>query len=130
MIVKIENTPENMVGFQALGEVTKDDFETKVIPEVKALVERTGTLNYLMVIDTELTNFTVGAWLQDVLLGIKNIGKWNRAAILSDVEGVKVFTNIFSVIVPGEFRCFGVDQLEAATVWVSGENDYLKTKVG
>lgn len=129
MIVKIENTPVNMVGFHAMGEVTKEDFETKVIPEVKALVERTGTLNYLMVIDTTLKSFTVGAWLQDVLLGIKNITKWNRVAILSDVEGVKVFTDIFSVIMPGEFRCFGKDQLEAATVWVSGENDYLETKL-
>lgn len=129
MIVKIENTPDNMVGFQALGEVTKEDFENKVLPEVKELVERTGELNYLMVIDTELKSFTVGAWLQDVLLGIKNITKWNRAAILSDVEGIKIFTDIFSKIMPGEFKAFGKDQLEAATVWVSGENDHLKTKL-
>lgn len=129
MIVKIENTPDNMVGFQTLGEVTKEDFETTVVPEVKALVERTGKLNYLMVINTELKNFSAGAWLQDILLGLKNITKWNRAAILSDVEGVKVFTDIFSVIMPGEFKCFGKDELEAATVWVSGENDHLKTKL-
>ena len=112
MIVKIENTPDNMVGFQTLGEVTKEDFETTVVPEVQALVARTGKLNYLMVVNTELKNFTAGAWLQDLLLGLKNLTKWNRAAILSDVEGVKIFTDIFSVVMPGEFKCFGKADLK------------------
>ena len=122
MIVKIENVPDNMVGFQAMGEVTKDDFEKKVLPEVKALVERTGKLNYLMVIDTALQNFTAGAWFQDTLMGLKNIATWNRTAILSDSESLKSFTNIFSAIVPGEFRGFSTDQLEIAVVWVSEGN--------
>lgn len=119
MIVKIENVPENMVGFQLLGEVTRDDFEEKIIPEVKALAERTGKLNYLMVIDTALQNFTPGAWLQDALLSIKNFSIWNRVAILSDAEPLKTFTSIFSIVVPGEFRGFSKDQLEAAVAWVS-----------
>jgi len=72
-----------------------------------------------MVIDTDLSNFTAGAWLQDALLGLKNIGSWNRAAILSDSEGIKTFTNIFSIVVPGEFKGFSKDQLEEAVVWVS-----------
>lgn len=121
MIVKIENTPENMVGFQAINEVSKNDFEKLVVPEVEALIERTGKLNYLMMIDTELTNFTAGAWLQDALLGLKHLGSWNRAAILSDSEGIKTFTNIFSLVVPGEFKGFSKDQLEEAVVWVSAE---------
>src|SRR6185312_15276084 len=104
MIVKIENTPDNMVGFQAINEVTKEDFKAQVIPHVEELVKRTGKLNYLMVINTDLSNFTAGAWLQDALLGLKNIGSWNRAAILSDSEGIKTFTNIFSIVVPGEFK--------------------------
>jgi len=121
MIIKIENTPDNMIGFQALGDVTKEDFEIKVLPEVKALIERTGKLNYLMVIDTALQHFTAGAWLQDALLGIKNLSLWNRVAILSDSEPLKTFTNIFSIVMPGEFRGFSKDQLETAVAWLSEE---------
>ena len=122
MIVKIENVPDNMLGFQAMGEVTKDDFEKKVIPEIKALIERTGKLNYLMVIDTAFQNFTAGTWFQDTLAGLKNLAIWNRTAILSDSESLKLFTNIFSVVVPGEFRGFSKDQLETAVAWVSEGN--------
>lgn len=121
MIVKIENVPENMVGFQAIGEVTKREFEQKVIPEMQALAERTGKLNYLMVIDTALQSFIPGAWFQEMLTGFKNTAAWNRTAILSDAESLKSFSNIYSVIIPGEFRGFSKDQLEAAVAWVSEE---------
>lgn len=121
MVVKIENVPDNMLGFQAMGDVTREEFEQKVIPEVNALIKRTGKLNYLMVLDTALQNFTAATWFQDALIELKNLTIWNRIAILSDSESLKSFTNVFSVITPGEFRGFSSDQLEAAVAWVSGE---------
>jgi len=118
MIQKISNVPDNMVAFRASGEVTKEDFEN-VFPEVEALVERTGKLNYLLELETSPADFTMGAWLQDALLGIKNITKWNRAAIVSDSEGVRNFTDAFSKVMPGEFRGFPISELEHAIDWVS-----------
>ena len=118
MIQKISNVPDNMVAFRASGEVTKEDFEN-VFPEVEALVERTGKLNYLLELETSPAEFTMGAWLQDALLGIRNITKWNRAAIVSDSEGVRNFTDAFSKVMPGEFRGFPVSELDHAIDWVS-----------
>lgn len=108
-----------MVGFKATGEVTKEDFENVVMPAVKSLVAKQGELNYLLLIDTELKNFTAGAWWQDALLGIKNLTKWRRAAIVSDSSGISAFTNIFSVVVPGEFKGFKPSELDDAIHWVS-----------
>lgn len=122
MISLLTDVPSNMVAFKATGTVTKEDFETVVMPAVSELVSRTGELNYLMMIDTELGKFTSGAWMQDLLLGIKQITKWNRAAILTDSEGINKFTDIFSVIVPGEFRGFDKSALDEAVKWVSGGN--------
>ena len=67
-------------------------------------------------------NFTVGAWLQDAVLGIKVFSKWNRAAIISDTQGIKIFTELFSKIMIGEFKCFNHDELNAAITWVSEED--------
>ena len=50
MIVQIPDLPNNMVGFRADGEVTKDDFEV-VKHQVATLVEKTGKLNYLLFLD-------------------------------------------------------------------------------
>lgn len=84
MISIINDAPENVAAFNATGEITREDFENLVIPHVKSKVEQFDELNYLLYLDTDLDNFTMGAWLQDALLGIKNITKWNRAAIVTD----------------------------------------------
>jgi len=121
MIEQIKNLPTNMVGFRTTGEVVKEDFEM-VNEEVKILVERTGKLNYMLFLDNSLADFTAAAWLQDVLLGIKNLTKWNRAAIVSDSEGVQKFTDAVSVIMPGEFRGFSKNEYEEAIAWTSEKN--------
>ena len=122
MITIINDAPENVAAFNATGEVTKEDFENLVIPYVKNKVEQFDELNYLLYLDTDLSNFTIGAWLQDALLGIKNLSKWNRAAIVTDKEGVQNFTDIFSVLMPGEFKSFPKENLYNAFYWCQKGN--------
>jgi len=121
MIEKLTNIPDTMVGFRAAAEVTSADFEKVVVPSVNELIARTDKLNYLMVIDTSLKHFSAGAWLQDALLGIKKLTKWSKVAILSDSEGIQKFTDIFSVVSPGEFKGFNRDELDKAVAWIQEE---------
>lgn len=119
MIYAIENLPANMVGFKAIGNITENDFSKIVIPTVKVLIDKTDKLNYLLVLDTSIKNFSKEAWFENAMMGMKNLTKWNRAAIVSDVTAIKVFTNIFSVLMPGEFKVFEHSQLQDAIDWVS-----------
>lgn len=119
MIYAIENLPANMVGFKATGNITENDFSKIVIPTVKVLIDKTDKLNYLLVLDTSIKNFSKEAWFENAMMGMKNLTKWNRAAIVSDVTAIKVFTNIFSVLMPGEFKVFEHSQLQNAIDWVS-----------
>ncbi|MCY1243134.1 hypothetical protein D3C87_61670 [compost metagenome] len=122
MIEQIHNLPDNMVGFRSSGEVTQDDFKL-VNTKVSELVQKTGKLNYLLYLENSPADFTFGAWIQDALLGIKNITKWNRAAIISDSEMVDKFTSFFSKIMPGEFKVFHKNDLERAIDWTSEKID-------
>lgn len=122
MIVQIPDLPDNMAGFRADGEVTKDDFEV-VKHQVASLVEKTGQLNYLLFLDNSPADFTFGAWMQDALLGINHITKWNRAAIISDSEAVINFTAVFSKVMPGEFRGYHKGDYQKAVDWVSGRSE-------
>jgi hypothetical protein len=121
MIQRISSLPETMVGFRAVGEVTKEDFDHIVIPAVKEIVEKTGQLNYLLVIDTSIENFTAGAWVKDAILGIKNLTQWQRAAIVSDSKAIKKFTDFFSMLIPGEFKGFDHESLQEAIDWTSSK---------
>lgn len=123
MIQQLDNLPPNMVGFKATGEVTEADFTNTVMPKVKQLIDKTDTLNYMLVLDTSIKNFTAGAWFKDAIMGVKHLSKWNRAAIVSDVDGIRTFTDIFSVIMPGEFKGFEHKDLQAAVDWVSEKTE-------
>lgn len=123
MITIIPDAPENVAAFNATGEITKEDFEKVVIPWVKEKVEQFDELNYVLYLDTNLDNFTMGAWLQDVFLGLKNLTKWNRTAIVTDKEGVQNFTDIFSVLMPGEFKSFPKENLYNALYWCKNGNE-------
>ena len=119
MIHQIDTT-DNIVAFRALAEVTKEDFLTAVVPAVEHLVKQTNEINFLLVLDTDIKNFTADAWLQDALLGLKHLGKWNRAAIVTDSEDIISFTNGFSYVVPGEFHGFKKEAFNKALNWVEG----------
>ena len=96
MITHIEKLPLNMVGFRASGKITEVDFSEIVMPKVKELIKKTDKLNYMLVLDTSIKNFTAGAWFKDTIMGIKHLTKWNRAAIVSDIGAIRTFTEIFS----------------------------------
>lgn len=119
MINRITDVPSNMVAFRATGEVTAEDFGP-VLEAVNKKVAETGELNYLLVLETSPKDFTLGAWLQDAILGLKNITKWNRAAIVSDSETISKFTDIFSKVMPGEFRGFAKEEYTEALAWTAG----------
>lgn len=123
MITLIPDVPENIAAFKANGEITKEDFENLVFPHVKEKVNTFNELNYLLYLDTDLDQFTFGAWFQDALLGLKNITKWNRAVIVTDKKGVQNFTDIFSVLMPGEFKSFPKEDLANAIFWCANGNE-------
>ena len=129
MIEELKNTPNTMVGFVVRDEVTKEDFDRVVLPAVHELVQRTDKLNYLLVVDTSLKNFTIGAWLKDAMLGLNNINKWNRTAIVTDSVGIQWFTELFSKVVPGEFRGFNHNELKNAIQWVGEQNGITEKQV-
>ncbi|MDQ1163027.1 STAS/SEC14 domain-containing protein [Chryseobacterium sp. SORGH_AS_0447] len=123
MITIIPEAPENVAAFSATGDVTKEDFQNLVLPHVQRKVDEYNELNYLLYLDTDLDKFTMGAWLQDAILGLKNLTQWNRAAIVTDKEGVQNFTDIFSVVMPGEFKSFPKGNLYNALYWCKNGNE-------
>ena len=56
---------------------------------------------------------------EDAVMGVKHLLKWNRAAIVTDVQGIRTFTAVFSKLMPGEFKGFPHEELEQAIDWAS-----------
>jgi SpoIIAA-like len=119
MISIIKDAPANVAAFRATGDVRKADYDNIVIPTIDALVEKQDSINFLLVLDTSLSNFTIAALLEDLAVGMKHFTKWHKMAIVSESGAINTFTDLFSYIAPGEAKGFTHAQLDEATRWVS-----------
>ncbi len=121
MLTIIADLPQNVVGVSATGEVTADDIKNVLLPALEKQVKLYDEINYLLVLHTDVENWTAGSWAQDMWAGLKNFTKWNRIAVSTDQQMVEKFTNGFSFLTPGEAKGFTLAEIEEAKKWVSGE---------
>ena len=77
MIEKLAESSGNVIGFKCIGAITASDYK-KMVPEVKALVEKEGNIRLLF----DLSEFKwekMEAWLADLKFGSEfrhEIKKW------------------------------------------------------
>lgn len=119
MIQQITDVAPGTAAFKLAGEVTKSDYDTVVIPGVDKLAETNDTINFMLVIETDLSNFTIGAWLQDAWVGLKHFSKIRKVAVVSDSDIEEKMTAFADTLVPKvEFRSFTLAEQSAARAWL------------
>jgi len=124
MLQFIKDLPDHVVGIRATGEVDKEDYEKVLIPRMEELAARQGEINYLLVLETDVQNFSAGAWWEDFKLGLKNFTKWKKIAVVTDQKSVAWFSDAFKHFIPGESRGFSLYELDKAIEWVTEDEEH------
>jgi hypothetical protein len=124
MVTKIEDVAPHVAAFKATGKVDKHDYDNVLVPELERKGKEHGHLHMLMLLETPVKNFTLGAWLEDAWMGLKHFRGWKKIAIVTDEKPVETFTNNFSFVIPGEAKGFKLSELETAKEWVAEEDEY------
>jgi hypothetical protein len=124
----MKDLPEHVVGVRALGKVNKDDYEQTLVPVIERVAKEFGELNFIMVFETDISNFTYGAWMQDAKMSLKQFAKWNKIAIVSDQKIVEKISHIFNFISPAEAKGFPVSDIELAKAWVATPKELTDKK--
>ncbi|MVN20368.1 SpoIIAA family protein [Mucilaginibacter arboris] len=119
MIEVMTDVPANVVGFRATGKVEKTDYDQTVVPELNKHVSKNGEINFLLVLKTDVGNYSLGAVAADLKEGVKHFTKWHRMAIVTDQKGLEKFSDLASFALPGESKGFELAELEEAKKWVS-----------
>ena len=119
MIEIINGLPPKVAAFRATGTITENDYINIINPLVEKVYKEFGKINYLLVLNTPLKNYTAGAWIKDALLGFIYFTDWNKIAIVSEKKSIKDFTDFFGKLVPGTSRGFMMEDLGMAEKWVS-----------
>jgi SpoIIAA-like len=119
MIRVLENLPENVLGVEAVGEVTDEDYEQVLVPAVARQREAHGRVRFVYVIGDEFDGWTLGALWDDAKLGTKDIRSWEKIAVVTDKDWLQHAVKAFGWMVPGEVRVVGTDELDAAVQWAA-----------
>ncbi|MCW3126324.1 MAG: hypothetical protein JWO03_1982 [Bacteroidetes bacterium] len=125
MVTQINGLAGHTVGFTFTGEVTKEDYDNLILPAVQRVTELFSSVNLLLVINTDLSNFTAGAWMKDAVLGLKNLTKFNRVALVSNSHLVRNMTQMANLVVPGDYKFFLMTEESEAMIWVSESDGKL-----
>jgi len=122
----MKDVPPDVVGVRVLGQVTKEDYEQTLVPALDKVAKEFNHINFLMVFETDIKNFTYGAWMQDAKVSLKHFAKWNKIAVVSDQKIVEKIAHVFSFISPAESKGFAASDVEIAKAWVAAPKEVTK----
>ena len=107
MITAIHDMPDGTIGFEASGKVTDEDYETVLVPAVRAALP-------------EGTTYSAGAMFADAKLWAGHLRGWERVAVVSDADWLEHAIKAFGWMMPGEVRVFDDDEVDEAKRWLVG----------
>jgi len=121
VIEPLANLPDNVIGFEAVGEVEASDYHDLLVPAIDAAAA-SGEVRLVYVLGDRFQSYSMGAGWLDAKLGLRHFSAWKRAALVSDYEWVQHIVTFFGWMVPGEAKRFALAELDDAIAWAAGDS--------
>ena len=118
MIRVLDGMPEGVLGFEASGKLTADDFTQVLAPALEAASAGPGKIRILLDFSGEFDGMEAGAVWHDLKMGVRNWTAWERIALVTDHKWMRDGLTMFSWAVPGEVRAFPTKDRDAAMPWL------------
>ncbi len=119
MIEAITGFPDNVAAFACHGRVTKADYESVLIPDVEKRLLHHDKVRIYYETATDFTGVDPGAVWEDTKVGFAHFLRWERFAVVTDVEWIKQMTKFVGFLMPGEVRAFPTTEAAAARDWIT-----------
>ena len=121
MIKELTDLPAGVVGFEASGMLSAEDYRDVVLPALQRAYA-SDEFRFVIVIP-EFHGMTGGAVWQDLKVGFEHLHAWKRIALVTDIDWVRHMTALFGWMTPGEVEVFPLAQREEAIAWAAGNGD-------
>lgn len=117
MIEQLAGFPDNVVAMAAKGHVTRDDYERVLIPSVRQALGQHPKIRCYYELGRDV-QFDAGAVWEDFKIGLEYLSRWERIAVVTDVDWLRAAANAFRFLVPGEVRVFAMADVAQARDWI------------
>lgn len=119
MIEILTDFPDNVVAAAAHGVVTKEDYQDALVPRVELTLKRHPKIRCYYELGTQFSRMEPGAIWEDFKVGVEHLSRWERVAVVTDIDWIRHAVNIFRFLMPGEVRVFGTSETAAARKWIT-----------
>ena len=119
MIQVLTAFPDKVLAFVCKGHVTKRDYETVLIPAVAEALKRPGKLRLYYQVDADFSGIDPGAMWDDFKVGMEHVLRWERVAVIADVEWIRHTIGFFAFMIPGLVKVFHLKDAAAARDWIT-----------
>jgi hypothetical protein len=121
MIQRLQDFPANVLGFACHGAVTKQDYDTVLIPAVNDALKNHDKLRLYYEVATDFSTIAPGAMWEDFKAGMEHLTRWERMAVVTDMNWIKHTIRFFRFLMPGELRVFPLSQAAQARAWITAD---------
>lgn len=117
MFTQLTDLPADVLGFEARGKFTAQDYEAVLMPAMDAAVKK-GPVRLLFVMPEGFHGMEIGAMRDDLLFGLKQFRDFRKFAFVTDDETMASLTRNFAFMIPAETRVFSLAERDQAVNWL------------
>ena len=118
MIEALKGFPANVVAFACKAHVTRRNYETILMPAVEDALKQHAKVRLYYQVDPDFSGIEAGAVWDDFKVGMGHLLRWERIAVVTDVDWIRHTVRAFGFVMPGEVRVFPIDELAMARAWI------------
>ena len=119
MFKLIGDLPPDVIGIEASGKVTHDDYKNFLIPKVEAMIAK-GPAKLLFAVGEDFEGYELEALWDDAAFGVKHWRDFSRIAVVADQTWLRATVTMFKPFFPCEVRLFELGDLSKAKSWIAG----------
>jgi hypothetical protein len=117
MIEQLPDFPSNVVAFVCSGRITRGDYEAVLVPAVEAALSRHEKVRLYYQIAANFSHIEPGV-SHGFNVGIEHLLRWDRIAIVTNLDWVRETLRAFGFLLPGAIEIFKLEEAEEARQWV------------
>jgi hypothetical protein len=120
MIERIDDLPDNVIGFRADSQITASDYTDVLRPAVDAVIQRGDDVRIVLEMSS-WSGMSSGAMWEDLKMGIERFTKWKKIALVTDIDWMRHATNLFGWMTPGDVKTFSIAERDDAIAWAAAD---------
>ena len=119
MIEILNNFPDNVIAFSCEGQITKEDYDAILVPAILKALKRHDKIRLLYQTSANFTGYDPGALWEDLKIGVEHPTRWERVAVVTDVDWIVQTIHAFSFLMPCPVKLFSPSEAARAHTWIT-----------